>query len=175
LFQGRFKAILVEKEAHLLELCRYVVLNPVRVKGAASAQSWRWSSYRATAGLSSVPEFLTTDWILEQFGKTRSRAQQHYREFVRDGMARWPWDDLKGQIYLGSQGFIAKHASGKKNLKEIPRAQLRAGKPSLKQIFARSGEKGIAEAYEQGYRLSEIAAHLHVHYATVSRRLKRME
>jgi DNA-binding MarR family transcriptional regulator len=60
-------------------------------------------------------------------------------------------------------------------LKEIPRAQLRAAKPSLTEIFARSGEKGIAEAYEQGYRLSEIAAHLDVHYATVSRRLKRME
>jgi REP element-mobilizing transposase RayT len=175
LFQGRFKAILVEKEAHLLELCRYVVLNPVRVRGGASAQSWKWSSYRATAGLSSVPEFLSTDWILEQFGKTQSRARQHYREFVRDGMASRPWDDLKGQIYLGSQGFIEKHASGKENLKEIPRAQLRAAKPSLIQIFARRGEKGIAEAYEQGYRLSEIAAHLGIHYATVSRRLKRME
>ena len=46
LSQGRFKAILVEKEAHLLELCRYVVLNPVRIKGGASAQSWKWSSYR---------------------------------------------------------------------------------------------------------------------------------
>jgi REP element-mobilizing transposase RayT len=55
LFQGRFKAIVVEKEAHLLELCRYVVLNPVRVKGGASARSWKWSSYRATAGRSSVP------------------------------------------------------------------------------------------------------------------------
>ena len=175
LFQGRFKAILVEKEAHLLELCRYVVLNPVRVKGGASARSWKWSSYRATAGRSSVPEFLSTDWILEQFGKSRSRAQQHYRAFVRDGMASRPWDDLKGQIYLGSQTFIQKHASGKENLKEIPRAQLRAAKPSLKHIFARRGEKGIAEAYEQGYRLSEIATHLGVHYATVSRRLKRIE
>ena len=48
---GRFKAILVEKEAHLLELCRYVVLNPVRVKGGASARSWKWSSYRATQKL----------------------------------------------------------------------------------------------------------------------------
>ena len=103
-----------------MELCRYVVLNPVRVRGRASAQSWKWSSYRATAGLSSVPEFLSTDWILEQFGKTRSRAQQHYRGFVRDGMASRPWDELKGQIYLGSQGFIEKHASGKETLKEIP-------------------------------------------------------
>ena len=133
------------------------------------------SSYRPTAGLASVPEFLSTDWILAQFGKNRLRAQQQYREFVRDGIASRPWDDLKGQIYLGSEAFIEKHASRKKDIKEIPRAQLRAAKPSLKQIFGRRGEKGIAEAYDQGYRLNEIAAHLGVHYATVSRRLKRIE
>jgi REP element-mobilizing transposase RayT len=175
LFQGRFKAILVEKESHLLELCRYIVLNPARVKGSATTSNWQWSSYRSTAGLASVPEFLSTDWILEQFGKNRLRAQQQYREFVRDGMATRPWDDLKGQIYLGSEAFVEKHASRKKDIKEIPRAQLRAAKPSLERIFARSGKKAIAEAYEQGYRLNEIAAHLDVHYATVSRRLKRIE
>ena len=71
LFQGRFKAILVERESHLLELCRYIVLNPARVKGEAKASTWRWSSYRATAGLAPVAEFLRTDWILEQFGKSR--------------------------------------------------------------------------------------------------------
>jgi len=175
LFQGRFKAILVERESHLLELCRYIVLNPARVKGAAQASTWKWSSYRATAGLASVPELLCTDWVLEQFGKSRSRAQQQYREFIRDGMASRPWDDLKGQIYLGSEAFIERHASGKKGIKEIPRGQLRAAKPSLEQIFGRRGEKAIGEAYEQGYCLNEIAAHLGVHYATVSRRLKRIE
>jgi hypothetical protein len=130
------------------------VLNPARVKSSAKASTWKWSSYRATAGLASVPEFLHTDWILEQFGKSRSRAQQRYREFVRDGMASRPWDDLKGQIYLGSEAFI---------------------EPSLQRIFAKSGEKAIAEAYAHGYRLNEIASHLDVHYATVSRRLKRIE
>jgi hypothetical protein len=122
-----------------------------------------------------VPEFLHIDWILEQFGKDRSRAQRRYREFVRDGIASRPWDELKGQIYLGSDAFIEKHASRRKDLKEIPRAQLRAAKPSLEKIFGRGGEKAIGEAYEQGYRLNEIAAHLGVHYATVSRRLKRIE
>jgi putative transposase len=55
LFQGRYKAIVVEKEAYLLELCRYVVLNPVRAKLVTQSQVWRWSSYRATAGLEEVP------------------------------------------------------------------------------------------------------------------------
>jgi len=175
LFQGRFKAIVVEKESHLLELCRYIVLNPVRVKGGSKPQTWKWSSYRATAGLASVPPFLRTAWILEQFGKKRSQAQKRYREFVREGLASRPWEELKGQIYLGSEAFIEKHTARKRNLKEIPRAQLSAAKPSLERIFAKSGEKAIAEAYEQGYRLNEIAAHLGVHYATVSRRLKQLE
>jgi DNA invertase Pin-like site-specific DNA recombinase len=90
-------------------------------------------------------------------------------------MGSRPWDGLKGQIYLGSEAFIEEHASGKKDIREIPRAQLRTAKPSLEKIFGRRGEKAIGEAYEQGYRVNEIADHLGVHYATVSRRLKRIE
>lgn len=176
LFQGRFKAILVEKESYLLELCRYIVLNPVRVKGNLKTGSWKWSSYRATAGLAPAPGFLQTDWVLGQFGKKRAQAQKRYREFVKEGLESRPWEELKGQIYLGSEKFIERHAPRDQRLKEIPRAQLRAAKPSLERIFAKSGEQGIALAYkEHGYRLHEIAAHLGVHYATVSRRLKQTE
>lgn len=176
LFQGRFKAILVEKESYLLELCRYIVLNPVRVKGKGEIGAWKWSSYRATAGLASVPEFLSTDWILEQFGKKRAKAQKQYRAFVREGLENRPWEELKGQIYLGSEAFIERHCPGNQALKEIPRVQLKAVKPSLERIFAKSGKRAIVQAYkEHGYRLQEIAAHLGVHYATVSRRLKQME
>ena len=176
LFQGRFKAILVEKESYLLELCRYIVLNPVRVKGKGEIGGWKWSSYRATAGLASVPEFLSTDWILEQFGKNRAKAQKQYRAFVREGLENRPWEELKGQIYLGSEAFIERHSPGNQELKEIPRVQLKAVKPSLERIFAKSGKRAIVQAYkEHGYRLQEIAAHLGVHYATVSRRLKQME
>ena len=74
--RGRFKAILVEKESYLLELCRYIVLNPVRVKGGAEMGAWKWSSHRATAGLTSVPDFLSTDGLLGQFGKPRPTAQK---------------------------------------------------------------------------------------------------
>ena len=90
MFQGRFKAILVEKESHLLELCRNIVLNPIRVKDNARTGNWKWSSYRATAGLASVPEFLTTDWVLAQFGKNRAQAQKRYRDFVREGLPSRP-------------------------------------------------------------------------------------
>jgi putative transposase len=176
LFQGRFKAILVEKEFYLLELCRYIVLNPVRVKGGVETGAWKWSSYRAAAGLASVPEFLSVDWLLGQFGKNRPAAQKRYREFVREGLENRPWDEIKGQIYLGSKEFIEQHSAEDKEIMEIPRAQLKAGKPTLERIFAKGGKTGIAQAYrEHGYRLREIAAHMGVHYATVSRRLKQIE
>jgi putative transposase len=126
--------------------------------------------------LVAVPEFLSPDWLLEQFGKNRRIAQKRYREFVRDGIANRPWDELKGQIYLGSDEFIERHSAENKDLKEIPGAQLKAVKPTLERIFAKDGETGIAQAYrEHGYRLQEIAAHLGVHYATVSRKLKKIE
>ncbi len=176
LFQGRFKVILVEKESYLLELCRYIVLNPIRVKGKAAMGSWKWSSYRSTAGLASALDFLTTDWTLGQFGKNRRVAQKRYREFVREGSENRPWDKLKGQIYLGSEAFIERHSPRTQKLKEIPRAQVRAARPKLEKVLNRKNNKGIVEAYkEHGYRLHEIASHLGIHYATASRRLKRLE
>jgi hypothetical protein len=60
-FQERYKAILVEKDRYLLALCRYVMLNPVRAGMVRSAREYRWSSYRATAGLSATLELLCTD------------------------------------------------------------------------------------------------------------------
>lgn len=75
-FQGRFKAILVEKDSYLLELARYIVLNPVRAQMVRAAKDWPWSSYRATAGLTNPHECLTTDWILSGFGSNRVEAVQ---------------------------------------------------------------------------------------------------
>jgi REP element-mobilizing transposase RayT len=176
LFQGRYKAILIEKESYLLELCRYIVLNPARVKGGGGHAAWKWSSYRATAGLVQVPELLSVDWVLGQFGRQRQRAHERYRAFVDEGMAHRPWDKLKRQIYLGSEKFIERYSAAHKRLKNIPGAQPRAAKPSLEWIFAKHKRTAIAQAYrEHGYRLHEIAKHLGVHYATVSRRLQELE
>jgi putative transposase len=178
LFQGRFTAILVEKEAHLLELCRYVVLNPVRAKMVSHPRLWGWSSYRDTVGERPVPTWLTTDWILGQFGSRQQEAQVRYREFVADGRnGLRPWDQLKGQIYLGSETFITRHQPDRM-IRDIPRRQTQASRPSLQELFQRRRHEVqlIAVAYRQyGYRLREIADQLGVHTVTVSRRLKQAE
>lgn len=177
-FQGRFTAILVEKDAHLLELCRYVVLNPVRAKIVSHPRLWMWSSYRATVGETKAPGWLTTDWILSQFGQRGGAAQARYRTFVAEGRGGpAPWEQLTGQIYLGSEKFVAQHQPNRV-IRDIPRRQTQAQRPSLETLFERKGdlEKTIHQAYRQyGYRLADIADHLGVHAATVSRRLKRAE
>src|SRR5881227_3201977 len=87
LVRKRFYSQQVESEAHLLELCRYVVLNPVRAGLCRSPADWPWSSYRATAGLEPPHPFLATDEILELFGADRASARASYRDFVQEGIS----------------------------------------------------------------------------------------
>jgi REP element-mobilizing transposase RayT len=81
-FEGRFKAVVVEHEPHLYEVVRYVVLNPVRAGICDSPEGWPWSSYAATAGLQDAPSFLRLDRILPWFGKETGPAQAEFRRFV---------------------------------------------------------------------------------------------
>jgi len=76
LFQGRYKAILVEKQSHLLELVRYVLLNPVRAGIVKRPDDYSWSSYRQTLGLEKVADFLTVDWILDNFSAPLSEGKK---------------------------------------------------------------------------------------------------
>ena len=109
-FQGRYKAILVDKEAYLLELCRYVVLNPVRAHMIKNMDDWVWSSYLSMTGDNAPPDWLEVDWILSQFSVQRNRAEEKYIIFVREGVGLAPiWNKLRHQIYLGDQQFITKH------------------------------------------------------------------
>ncbi|CAI4033114.1 hypothetical protein DNFV4_03547 [Nitrospira tepida] len=102
--QGRFRAIVVDRDSYLLELCRYVVLNPVRAKSTRKPETYAWSSYRATAGLAATPPFLAVDWLLSQFGHQRLAAQRKYRAFVAEGMGQGsPWEHVQGQVLLGSE------------------------------------------------------------------------
>ncbi|MEW6416420.1 MAG: transposase [Pseudomonadota bacterium] len=180
-FQGRYKAILVERDSYLLELARYVVLNPLRAGMVKRLETWPWSSYLATCGQAPVPAWLQPDWILAQFGRQRASAIRKYVEFVHAG-ARLPsvWTQLQGQIYLGSEDFVKRmqaqieeHAS----LDEIPRAQRRPLTQSLAEFERRyERDEAMARAYRSGqHTMAAIAEHFGVHYSTVSRAVARYE
>lgn len=180
-FQGRFKAIVVDAQAYLLELSRYVVLNPVRAKMVRDAARYRWSSFRAVAGLEEVPAFLDAPALLAHFAESLPAARRRYRAFVEEGLrAPSPWEKLQGQVLLGDKPFLRKLAPRLKSkvlAKEIPKAQRHAVRPGLKQAFGRvmpeqraARNRLIATLYlKHGYTQAQIAEHLGLHYATVSR------
>ena len=180
-FQGRYKAILVDKDAYLLELCRYIVLNPVRARMVRSARDWPWSSYRACAGLVSPAECLSTDWVLSNFGKQRKRATEGYKAFVREGKNQpSPWEGLKNQVYLGSDAFIEDtqcRIRQDQSLDDIPKPQkLGPVKPLDFYVSNYSGKEGVARAYLSGhYSLAKVGEGFSVSYATVSRAVKALE
>ena len=97
LFQGRFKAVLIEKDGYLLEVSRYIVLNPVRSGLVKRPEEWKWSSFRAIAGLAGKPDFLELDWIRSQFGKDGSETAKEYIDFVMRGTSvEYPVEALSG-------------------------------------------------------------------------------
>jgi len=128
LFQGRFHSFLIEKESYFLEVLRYVVLNPVRAKIVARPEHSQWTSYRATAGLSATPQWLAVDRVLEVFHPDLDIARCRYREFVEDGIGRErrPWDEVIGQIYLGTDEWakrVQAAIAGAPRSDEFPHAQ----------------------------------------------------
>jgi putative transposase len=183
--QGRYTSIVVEKERHLLELARYVVLNPVRTRTVGYARLWRWSSYRATAGQTAALEFLTTNWILSQFYKNVGRARRAYRQFVKDGRSVLVWDGLRGGILLGSDDFVKQLRpllTAQTGSKEILKRHRFAARPSLEELFsgvatdkAARDEKIYEATRVHGYTLAELQDHLGLHFSTISRIARRVE
>jgi len=181
LFQGRYKAILVDRDSYLLELCRYVVLNPIRAGMVKKIERYGWSSYPATLGLAACPAWLATDWILGQFAKTRAVARRRYAQFVADGAgSASPWTEVRGQALLGSEDFVEKMRpllKDVRDLKELPRPQRLLHRPSLASMFTKAvyGDKArrdaaIRQAYlDYRYSMAMISRYAGVHYSTVSK------
>jgi REP element-mobilizing transposase RayT len=175
LFQGRFNGILVERESHLLELARYVVLNPVRAGLVQSAEDYPWSSLQATLGLAPAPDWLAAGEMLATFGSIR-----RYGEFVREGAAgRSPLSAVRG-VVLGSDAFLASlrpRLGETAGQREIPRRERLAHRPSLEALLPSRllaerdvRDDRIREASRvQGYSLAEIGRQVGLHYSTVSR------
>ena len=179
LFQGRYKAILIQKDSHLLEVCRYVVLNPVRAKMVEAPEAWKWSSYRATAGPEGGHPCLTKDWVLGQFSRKRASAEKDYRQFVRQGIGRAIWHEVRGQAVLGEAAFVDRlvdHLRRQKDIPDIPRSQRYADRPGLDKIFSprvlqdrQKRNRKIAEAVDTyGYTQRAVARHLDMHYSYIS-------
>lgn len=180
-FQGRYKAILVQKETYLLELARYVVLNPVRAGMVRSVRDWPWSSYRATAGWADAPGWLCVDWLLSAFGAQRKVAEGDYRRFVSEGRrSSSPWVDLKRQLYLGDEAFVDKmltRVGDESPLSEIPATQRRRPPKPLEHYAKtnRDRDKAITAAYRSGgYSMKAIGDYFGLHYSMVSRIVNRV-
>ena len=132
LFQGRYKAILVDKDTYAKELSRYIHLNPVRAHMAKTPGDYPWTSYTAYIGESEVPDWLHRDFILAFFGKQTATAQKRYREFVlalADREYPSPLSEARASLVLGSVDFI-KHIKTRFLGKQVRSRDL----PALRQI-----------------------------------------
>jgi putative transposase len=87
-FLRRYHAVMIERDAHLFELSRYLPTNPVEAGLCTEAEDWPWSSYPALLGLCPCPAFLSPTWLLELFGNDRENARRRMRQFVKDAPAR---------------------------------------------------------------------------------------
>lgn len=179
LYQGRFKAILVDKNSYLKELGRYIVLNPVRANLVENAQDWPWSSYRATTGLTPRPDWLNTLRTLSAFGPKIDLATKKFIKFVSQGKDQASiWEALKHQIYLGDDIFVEdmlRRVSRNKNLAEVPRPQKRRLAKPIETYMkdAPSRNEGIVSAYQSGgFSMGDIAAYVGLHYSSVSKLIK---
>jgi putative transposase len=199
LFQGRYKAILVEKESYLLELSRYIHLNPWRVKSSIDPMKYPWSSLGYYLATRAVPPWFTVTEVLSRFGK---KGKQGYREFIEEGIRqgiRTPWEDIRGQAVMGSEEFIkeavSRHCAGRgKKAKIARRRELVAFRPEA--ILATVGKYyGITaeEIVRRGWRytearyvaiylmrrygfmgLREIGERVGLHFSSVGNALQRM-
>ena len=127
LFQGRYKAILIEADEYAKELSRYIHLNPVRADKVSLPEEYKWSSYSCYIGKKNSPEWLKTEFILEYFGKKLSESQKNYKKFVDimvDKKYESPLKDVVSSTLLGTQEFIGfikdNYLSDQRDDKDLP-------------------------------------------------------
>ena len=147
LFQGRYRSILVEKDAYALELSRYIHLNPVRASLVKHPSEYPWSSYLAYTGIRKDWDWLKTDFILNQFGRDKKKSRNKYRRFVEEGMERPIEDPLKKVVastLLGSETFVqgvrGQWAKRMRTHRDIPALKRLSYWPDLSLILEKSEE-----------------------------------
>ena len=191
LFQGRYKAILVEADEYLVELSRYIHLNPVRAGAVERPEHYPWSSYQGFTGQSKLPEWLRTSFILGCFAKKEADARRKYRSFVEDMLGKEYENPLMktfGSTILGSADFVdeisAAHVKGKEDA-NIPALRQFAGRPTMEEIvkeaesvfadnekLARQASIYFCHKYS-GLRLREIGERFNVRDTAISETSRR--
>ncbi|TFW14788.1 transposase [Duganella callida] len=179
LFQGRYHAVVVDADSYLLELARYVVLNPVRAGLAARPGDWFWSSYNHTQGVSAAPSWLDVEWLLSAFDIDPEAARSKYANFVVAGVGlASPLQQVHRQLILGPDSYIEKlrqptslrHSEG---ISKLHQGALALPLQDYQEKFPNRDE-AIAHAYlSRAYAIMEIARHFRVSRATVDRALKK--
>jgi putative transposase len=194
LLQGRFKAILVDRDAYLLALCRYVERNPVAAGLADEPGSWPWSSCRAHLGLDDAPPWLDSDGLHGHLlgrpvlsAEDRLNACGLYATLVgsaQPGDVNFWRKSLNGQIFLGDEAFIQRlqlHADpSRREAPDIPKAQrqLEAAVPWSEWLSRCTGDRGAAllRAYrEGGLTMTKLAHDSGLSVSHVSRLIARQE
>ena len=181
LFQGRYKAILVQKDSYLLELCRYIVLNPLRANVVMALNDWQWSSHRYFIGDGFRPDWLECDWLLSQFGGTPTEAALAYQAFVLAGLGKpSPLEATRHQILLGDNDFVSQHQQLQRSasLVENTKAERRAVALPLAEYRDRYPDRAeaMARAYvSTAFTMPQIACAFGVSTKTVSRAIAAFE
>ena len=185
-FQGRYKAWIVDKEDQYLENCRYIVSNPVDANLVQHPSQWPWSSFNATCGNEKPPPYLHTDLVLAHFSPSRSKARKLYEAFV---LARndhdSPFHKARNQIFMGSEAFVnevLRNVHDRNSIQSIPRQQLFADRPQLDKLFKgtllaskKLRNRQIRAAFEEHqYTLKEIGNYLRLNPDYLSRLLTQM-
>ncbi len=190
LFQGRFKAILVDQDAYLLEVCRNVDLNPVRARLIRDPSKWPWSSYRAHTGQAAPLAWLDTStahayllgWDVRS-AADRRKAADSYEALVAAGKGVRLWDDaLERQMFLGGAEFIERMQAliepSRAGARDIPKFQRRQATRPIRHYLDKNEDRdaGIFAAYREGQHcLTAIAEVVGLSIATVSRAVNKKE
>lgn len=179
LLQGRYKAFVIEKDSYLLEVARYIVLNPVRAGMVKHPREYVWSSYLATSGEGPARPGLHTKGILSFFSRRVKEARIQYQEFVEDGIGHLsPFVEAQHGLVLGSPQFVTEmweRSAGTETEPEIVRSERMIGRPLMADLFDKmesTSERDAAIMQARircGYSVSEIAKYLSLHRTTVSK------
>jgi putative transposase len=192
LFQGRYKAILVEVDEYALELSRYIHLNPVRAKMVSRPEEYFWSSYRVYTGREQPSDWLMTSFILNYFDRKNLKAKNSYKTFVEELLEQEyhsPMREVIASTILGSPEFVEKvsreNLDARKDGRNVPAMKILRPCPDMDEILIKVKAESISERQARkitiycchkfsGAKLKEIGEKFGLTEAAVSQTSRRL-